>query len=688
MNIKEIKGLTIFAVDDNKENLKVLVQYLSDFELIVVPLRTGEETLNLVKKRIPDMILLDIMMPGGIDGYETCRRLKTNKATKDIPVIFMSALTDTFDKVTGLNLGAVDYITKPIETEELLSRIHTHLSISRLQKKLFELNVQLEEKILARTEEVRKTNIQLRKEIEERKQTETELKQSEERYALAQKVGNIGSWDWNILTGDLYWSEQIEPMFGYKKGEFGATYEAFLECVHSEDRQNVIDSVNACIEKRKDYDIEHRIVWPDGSIRWVSETGNVFTDKKDKIIRMLGIVQDITERKQTVESLRQSEKKYRELQDNVPVGVFRSTPQGKFVSVNPTMAKMLGYNSSDELMKTDIINIYADNKDRKEILDKADNDGVVQDYEGKAKRKDGSTFWVSISLRMICDTDKNTKYYDGIIVDITERKLADEELKKLNQAIEQSPVCVVITDTEGNIEYVNQHFSELTGYSAKEAIGQNPRILNAGTQPKEYYKEMWETLTAGKKWIGELHNKTAKGDLYWENAIISPVKNETGQITHFIAVKENVTDKKKLWDDLVAAKEKAEESDRLKSAFLTNMSHEIRTPMNGILGFSNLLKEPGLTGDEQQEYINLIEMSGTRMLDTINNLMDISKIEAGQVEVSVSEVNINEQIEYLYSIFKPEAKIKGLQLFFSNTLPERDVNIIILLPTRKKSILS
>ncbi len=176
MNIKEIKGSTIFVVDDNKENLKVLVQHLSELDLKAVPLRSGEEILKLIQKRIPDMILLDIMMPGGIDGYETCRRLKAKEATKDIPVIFMSALTDTFDKVIGFNVGAVDYITKPIETEELLSRIHTHLSISRLQKELFEMNTQLEEKVLARTEEVRKTNVKLRKEIEERTQAEVKLK--------------------------------------------------------------------------------------------------------------------------------------------------------------------------------------------------------------------------------------------------------------------------------------------------------------------------------------------------------------------------------------------------------------------------------------------------------------------------------------------------------------------------------
>ncbi len=130
------------------------------------------------------------------------------------------------------------------------------------------------------------------------------LKRSEERYALAQRAANIGSWDWDIKTNDLQWSDTIEPMFGFKKVKFGATFQAFLECIHPEDQQFVLNSVDACVKKRKEYDIEHRIVWPNGIIRWVSETGDVIRDKTNKAIRMLGIVQDITERKAAEEIIK------------------------------------------------------------------------------------------------------------------------------------------------------------------------------------------------------------------------------------------------------------------------------------------------------------------------------------------------------------------------------------------------
>jgi PAS domain S-box-containing protein len=137
--------------------------------------------------------------------------------------------------------------------------------------------------------------------ISERKCAEEALRLSEERYALAQRAANIGSWDWNIEADALRWSDQIEPMFGFGPGEFGATYEAFLDCVHPEDRQYVVDSVRACVQSRQEYSIEHRIVWPDGTIHWVAETGNVIRDEEGQAIRMLGIVQNITRRKHAEE---------------------------------------------------------------------------------------------------------------------------------------------------------------------------------------------------------------------------------------------------------------------------------------------------------------------------------------------------------------------------------------------------
>jgi PAS domain S-box-containing protein len=135
--------------------------------------------------------------------------------------------------------------------------------------------------------------------ITEARKSKIKIQQSEERFRLAQRAAEIGSWDWDIITNEVLWSDEIEPMFGFKKGKFDKTYEAFLNCIHPDDRQYVTDSINACLEKDKEYDIEHRIIWPDGSIHWVRETGDVIRDNNGKAVRMVGIVQEITDKKET-----------------------------------------------------------------------------------------------------------------------------------------------------------------------------------------------------------------------------------------------------------------------------------------------------------------------------------------------------------------------------------------------------
>jgi PAS domain S-box-containing protein len=256
-----------------------------------------------------------------------------------------------------------------------------------------------------------------------------------------------------------------------------------------------------------------------------------------------------------------------------------------------------------------------------------------------------------------------------------DRKRTEEKIRQLSQAVEQSPVTIVITNTKGEIEYVNSKFVETTGFTAEEVLGKNPRILKSGYTSTNEYKELWQTVATGKEWHGEFHNKRKDGTLFWESATISPILNAEGNSTHFIAIKEDITQRKKVEKELLKSKERAEESDRLKLAFLANMSHEIRTPMNGILGFTELLKEPKLTGEEQREYINIIEKSGKRMLNIINDIISISKVESGQVDILLSETNVNEQIEYLQTFFKPEAKQKGIQLHISKQLPFKEAVI-------------
>ena len=190
--------------------------------------------------------------------------------------------------------------------------------------------------------------------ITERKLSEEALRLSEERYALAQRAAHIGSWDWNILTGELKWSETVEPLFGLAPGQFGRTYEAFLRCVHEEDRPLVTGAVKACVEQGTGYDIEHRIVWPDGTVRWVSETGNVVRDAEGRALRMLGVVQDVTERIRRQQELEEANRRLedalhyqRAVLDSLEEAVLSLDLEGRIVYVNPAASRLFGHSTEE-----------------------------------------------------------------------------------------------------------------------------------------------------------------------------------------------------------------------------------------------------------------------------------------------------------------------------------------------------
>lgn len=239
--------------------------------------------------------------------------------------------------------------------------------------------------------------------------------------------------------------------------------------------------------------------------------------------------------------------------------------------------------------------------------------------------------------------------------------LAQVSLSKLSTAIEQSPLSVMITDLNGFIEFVNPAFIETTGYSMEDSIGKKTSILNSGDHPQSLYAEMWKTINEGKKWIGELINKRKNGEKFWVLNSISPIRNNEGVITNFVAMHADISAHKKLERDLIIAKENAEEANKAKSEFLANMSHEIRTPMNAILGFSEALYHK-LDSSQHQKMIKSVLSSGNLLLSLLNDILDLSKIEAGKLEISTQPVDLKNIIQDIKLLFTDKAHKKGLEI--------------------------
>ncbi len=272
------------------------------------------------------------------------------------------------------------------------------------------------------------------------------------------------------------------------------------------------------------------------------------------------------------------------------------------------------------------------------------------DAEFRFMRKDESYMWIRSRGKIFGrDEQGNPLRFVGTHSDITVSKKAGEQVRKLSRAVEYSHSTIVITDSDANIEFVNPAFTRTTGYTEEEALGQNPKILKSGDQPVAFYREMWETLTAGEVWQGEIHNKRKDGSLYWEFATISPVKDEQEKITHYVAIKDDVTLRKEAEQQLIKARRQAEAASQAKSEFLANMSHEIRTPMNAIIGMSELTLQTDLK-PEQKNYISKVHFSAEVLLGIINDILDFSKIEAGKLDIEVVDFNLQTVFDHLATL--------------------------------------
>ncbi len=294
-----------------------------------------------------------------------------------------------------------------------------------------------------------------------------------------------------------------------------------------------------------------------------------------------GIGRDVTERKKVQEELLESELKYRTLFEGMSEGLLKTDSSETILFVNDQFCRILGY-SKEELIGKKSYDILIREEDY-QIIKKKNHEreqGLSDKYELRLKHKSGKLIWAEISASPSLNINGRISGSVSLVTDITERIQTEVEIRKLSRAVEQSMVSIIITDANGNIEYGNPEFTKISGYSLNEVLGKNPKIFQSGKTNREIYKAMWESIISGNEWRGEFLNKKKNGELYWEYISISPIKDELGEITHFLAIKEDITEKKQKDEQL-------KESLKEKEIMLREIHHRVK---NNLQVISSLLK--------------------------------------------------------------------------------------------------
>ncbi len=343
--------------------------------------------------------------------------------------------------------------------------------------------------------------------------------------------------------------------------------------------------------------------------------------------------------------------------NNIYNGIFRINTNFRLLYANEYLARMLGYSiTEDRLIVEEIKRVFQNHPQLSKRLEKLE---PILDVEVAFTRKNGTEFWGLVNMNPISMEDEDVPFYDGTILDITDKKLAENELMLFSAAIDHTPTGVVITDRWGKITYANPYFTKLTGFMIDEVLG--TRIEHYGVVNDAESALTWGRLISGAVWKGELNFHNKKGEILTELTSVAPIRNDKGEIQNIVMLTEDITERKHAEVATLEAKEKAEEATRAKEQFLSTMSHELRTPMNSVIGISNLLLDDNPRPD-QEENLNILKFSAVNLLAIINDILDLSKIEAGKMEFLKEDFDLHYTLINIKRAHALRAEEKGIKI--------------------------
>lgn len=529
-----ISPYTVLIVDA-AEDWELYRRYLrqdADSSCSTIEATSGQQGLALWQQQQPDVVLLDYCLPD-MDGLEFLAQLQSSLQPPCLPVIVVTAQANATIAVQVMKAGAQDYLIKEqLNAETLQVAIQSTLR-----------------------------NVSLRQQLQ---RSEAALRESEERLRSALEASRMGTWDWNIQTGQIRWSPNLESMFGLEPGTFDGSFAMFADRLHPGDRDRVIAAIDHAVATGEDYDIEFRIVYPDGRLRWALSQGRVFYDNTGQPIRMAGNDIDITERKQAEAALRESEQRYAALAKISPVGIFRTNLQGDCVYVNDRWCELAGLSPSEAKGKGWLTALHPDDSDRvfAEWYHAAESNLPFQS-EYRFQTPDGRVSWLIGQATAERDSEGNLVGYVGTITDITARKQVEKALQdsetQFRQLAENIDAVFWIKDIgEQRVRYVSPAYKQLWGLDPEE-LYENPQAWANYIHPENRKltdQDFWEA--AAGQFDQEYRIVLPNGQVRWVHDRCFPLRNEAGAIYRVIGIAEDITDRKQTEAILHKNKERLE----------------------------------------------------------------------------------------------------------------------------------
>lgn len=452
-------------------------------------------------------------------------------------------------------------------------------------------------------------------------------------------------------------------ILGYSREQLlGLHFELFT---HPEDlNADVVLSHQLAAGAIDDYELEKRYITPAGEIVWARLHGASVRNEAGEIEYLIGLVEDITEAKRAAESLRTSERRFRAIVDNAAVGVAMATPDGTMIEVNAEFATMLGYTPEElrgrsykdftypedlEASVTGVARIHASEVDKYQL---------VKRYV----RKDGSWFWVRLTVSSLRNEAGEMQNLIAFAEDISEQRAAEADLRRLATAIEQVNEAIVITDPDGVIQFVNPAFVATTGFTREEVVGHTPRVLKSGFHDTEFYQKLWSTIKSGSTWSGRLVNRAKDDSTYIEDATISPIHGESGEITNFVAVKRNITHEVET-ERQIRQMQKMDAVGQLAGG----IAHDFNNVLQIVLAYSEFVQNELPEGSRQREDLGLVLNAGKRGADLTRQLLAFSR----QSELVIASFDVRPLVKEAIKMLRRTIPASvDLQYEFSKNLRE------------------